>query len=46
MNKWKFDELVMATGNKGKLRELSARIAPATSKVKETKIGAETFGRR
>ena len=28
MNKWKFDELVMATGNKGKLRELSALLEP------------------
>ena len=28
MNKWTFDELVMATGNKGKLRELSALLEP------------------
>ena len=28
MNKWKIKELVMATGNKGKLKELSALLAP------------------
>ena len=28
MNKWKIKELVMATGNKGKLKELSVLLAP------------------
>lgn len=32
MNKWKFDELVMATGNKGKLRELSRLLEPSASR--------------